>query len=59
MQKTYSRFGKMLRTWWGRSLAGAVLGAFLMAFANIEDPLFFFGGMIIGALALFFLGRWE
>jgi hypothetical protein len=59
MQKTYGRIGKLFRTWWGRSLAGAFIGALLVAFSGIDDPLFFFGGMIAGALVLFFLGRWE
>lgn len=54
-----SRFGRILRSWWGRSLAGAFIGALLMGWVGIEDPLFFFGGILLGALVLFFLGRLE
>jgi hypothetical protein len=50
-------WGKMLRSWWGRSLAGAVLGGLLMAFANINSGPAFLIGMAVGAVTLFLLGR--
>ncbi|MCC7362513.1 MAG: hypothetical protein IT317_23735 [Anaerolineales bacterium] len=50
---------KIIRSWWGRSLAGAFLGALLVAFSGIESPTAFLGGMAVGALVLFFLGRLE
>ncbi len=49
----------MLRTWWGRSLAGAFVGGLLVAFSGIEEPIVFILGMLLGALALFLLGLWE
>lgn len=52
-----NRYARWLRSWWGRSLFGAFIGALLVAFSGIEDPLFFLGGMVIGALVLFYLGR--
>jgi hypothetical protein len=57
--KSSSRFARILRSWWGRSLAGAFIGALLMGWVGIEDPIFFFSGVILGALVLFFLGRLE
>jgi len=50
---------KIIRSWWGRSLAGAFIGGLLVAFSGIEQPVAFLGGMIVGAVVLFFLGRWE
>ena len=49
----------MLQSWWGRSLAGAFVGGLLVAFSGVDDPLIFLGGMLAGALALFFLGMLE
>ena len=50
---------KIIRSWWGRSLAGAFIGALLVAFSGIQTPVAFLVGMIVGAVALYFLGRWE
>jgi hypothetical protein len=48
---------KIIRSWWGRSLAGAFIGGLLVAFANVNTPAIFLFGMIAGALTLFLLGR--
>jgi len=53
------RLQRLVRTWWGRSLFGAFLGGMLVAFSNVDDPTIFLIGMVLGAAALFFLGRWE
>ena len=50
---------KFARSWWGRMLIGAFMGALIVAFVNVQDPAIFLIGMIIGALALFFLGRLQ
>jgi hypothetical protein len=50
---------KMLQSWWGRCLAGAFLGGLLVAFSGVNEPAFFLIGMVLGALALFLLGRLE
>ncbi len=50
---------KMLQSWWGRCLAGAFLGGLLVAFSGVNEPGFFLVGMVLGALALFLLGRLE
>lgn len=52
-----NRYVKLIRSWWGRSLAGAFLGGLLVAWSGVDDPLVFFVGMGVGALGLFFLGR--
>ena len=49
----------MLRSWWGRSLAGAFIGALLVALSRLDQPAAFLIGMLAGAVALYFLGRWE
>jgi hypothetical protein len=49
----------IIRSWWGRSLAGAFIGGLLVAFANVNSPVFFLIGMAGGALALFLLGRLD
>lgn len=54
-----NRYVKMLRSWWGRSLFGAFVGGLLVAWSGVAEPLLFFGGMIAGALTLYFLGRLE
>ncbi len=54
-----SWYVRLLRSWWGRSLAGGFIGGLLVAFAGINDPVWFFVGVAAGALALFFLGRLE
>jgi hypothetical protein len=48
---------KIIRSWWGRSLAGAFIGGLLVAFANVTTPAIFLIGMIAGAVTLFLLGR--
>ena len=50
---------KLLQSWWGRSLAGAFIGGLLVAFSGVDDPAWFMGGMVIGAVTLFLLGRWQ
>ena len=50
---------KIIHSWWGRSLAGAVIGGFLVAFAGVNSPAIFVGGMILGAVAMFLLGRLQ
>jgi hypothetical protein len=54
-----NRYARMIRSWWGRSLFGGFIGGLLMAWSGVEDPLFFFGGIVVGALVMFFLGRLE
>jgi hypothetical protein len=54
MQKTWD---KIIRSWWGRSLFGAFIGGLLVAMAQVNSGPAFLLGMIIGATALFFLGR--
>jgi len=50
---------KVIQSWWGRSLAGAFIGAMLVAFSGLNQPGVFFLGMAAGAVTLFFLGRLE
>lgn len=50
---------KAIQSWWGRSLAGAFIGALLVAFSGLDQPGVFLFGMVAGAVALFFLGRLE
>jgi hypothetical protein len=50
---------QIIRSWWGRSLAGAFIGALLVAFSGIDSPSAYLAGMLVGAVVLFFLGRWE
>ena len=50
---------KLIQSWWGRSLAGAFIGALLVAFSGLDQPGVFLIGMIAGALTLYFLGRLE
>ncbi len=50
---------KMVRSWWGRLLIGAFIGGLLVAFSGIDEPIWFLGGMLAGAAALYFLGMWE
>ncbi|MCC6191580.1 MAG: hypothetical protein IT318_21345 [Anaerolineales bacterium] len=50
---------KIIRSWWGRSLAGAFVGGLLVAFSGLDQPAVFILGMLVGAVALFLLGRWE
>ena len=52
-------WGKIIRSWWGRSIAGAFLGGLLVAFANINTPAIFIIGMVAGAITLFLLGRLQ
>ncbi len=53
------QWGKILRSWWGRMILGAFIGGIFMAWVSIEDPRLMFVGMVIGAGALFFLGRLQ
>ena len=50
---------KVIRSWWGRIIIGAFIGGVLMAWVSIQDPSMIFVGMVVGALALFFLGRLQ
>ena len=52
-------WGKIFRSWWGRSIAGAFLGGLLVAFANINSGPVFLIGMAAGAVTLFLLGRLQ
>lgn len=54
-----SNWSKIITSWWARILAGAFVGGLLVVFAGVQDPTIFILGMIVGALALFFLGRLE
>lgn len=54
-----NKYVKMLRSWWGRSLAGAFIGGLVVAFAGIDEPVWFFAGMAAGALILYVVGRIE
>ncbi|MBP7692065.1 MAG: hypothetical protein KA764_09120 [Anaerolineales bacterium] len=54
-----NRYVKMLRSWWGRSLFGAFVGGLLISWSGVDEPVVFFGGMLLGALVLYFLGRLE
>ena len=56
--RTFS-WKKIVRSWWGRMLIGAFIGGLLVAFANIQDPAWFIGGIFVGAFAMYFLGLWE
>ena len=49
----------MARSWWGRLLAGGFVGGIVVAFAGIDEPLWFLGGMMVGAAFVYFLGMWE
>jgi hypothetical protein len=49
----------VIRSWWGRSLAGAFIGGLLVAFSGLDQPAVFLAGMLVGAVTLFLLGRWE
>jgi len=48
---------RIVQSWWGRSLMGAFIGGLLVAFSGVDTPAVFIGGMALGALAAFFLGR--
>jgi hypothetical protein len=52
-------WSKFIRSGVGRTLAGAFLGALLVAFSGIESPVAFLVGMLAGAVVLYILGRWE
>ena len=54
-----NKYVRILRSWWGRSLAGAFIGGLVVAFAGIEEPAWFLVGMFVGALALYAVGRLE
>jgi nicotinamide riboside transporter PnuC len=59
IQNRNNRYARWLRSWWGRSLFGAFIGALLVAFSGIENPMAFLIGIVAGALVLFVLGRLE
>jgi hypothetical protein len=59
VQNKTNRYARWLRSWWGRSLFGAFVGALLVGFSGIENPVAFLVGVVAGALLLFFLGRLE
>jgi hypothetical protein len=50
---------RIIRSWWGRSLAGAFIGGLLVAFSGLDQPAVFILGMLAGAVALYLLGRLE
>jgi len=50
---------KIIQSWWGRSLAGAFIGALLVSFSGLTDLGVFVLGMAVGAVALYLLGRLE
>ncbi len=50
---------KLAQSWWGRSLMGAFIGGLLVAFSGVDSPTVFLGGMVLGAVVLFFLGRLQ
>lgn len=52
-------WSKLVRSWWGRIILGAFIGGVLMAWVSIQDPSLIFVGMVVGAAALFFLGRLQ
>jgi hypothetical protein len=52
-------WARLARSWWGRSLIGAFLGGIIVAFAGLDTPAVFLAGMLIGAVVMYFLGRWE
>jgi hypothetical protein len=54
-----SLWKKFTRSWWGRTVIGALIGGFVVAFVGVQDPAIFVMGMIIGAALLFFLGRLQ
>ena len=47
---------RIYRSWLGRSLVGALIGALVVVFANIDDTRWVLVGMVTGALLLFLLG---
>ena len=59
MRNMNSLWKKFVRTWWGRMIIGALIGGFGVLFVGVQDPAVFFLGMILGAAALFFLGRLQ
>lgn len=52
-----SRFGRFLTSPIGKVLLGAGVGGLVVAFANVQDPLVFVGGMVVGVIAVFALGQ--
>ncbi len=48
-----------VRSWWGRMLIGAFIGGFTVAFVGVQEPAIFLLAMVIGAVALYFLGRLQ
>ena len=52
-----TRFGRFITSPLGKLILGAGLGGLIVAFANIQDPVVFFAGMVIGVVVVFALGR--
>lgn len=52
-------FQRFVRAIPGQITIGAAIGGLLIAFAGIQDPWWFFGGMLTGAIAVVLLARWE
>ena len=50
---------KFVRSWWGRMLIGAFIGAFTVAFVGVQEPAIVLIAMIVGAVGVFFLGTWQ
>ena len=59
MRNLNTLWKKIVQSWWGRMLIGAFIGGFCVAFVGVQEPAIFFLAMIIGAAALFFLGRLQ
>lgn len=52
-----SRLGRFLSSPLGKIILGAGLGGLVIAFANIQDPAMFVGGMVVGVVIVFALGQ--
>lgn len=48
-----SRFGRFLTSPVGKLILGAGIGGLVVAFANIQDPVVFVGGMVLGVVVVF------
>ncbi len=48
-----SRFGRFLTSPVGKLILGAGIGGLVVAFANIQDPIVFVGGMVLGIVVVF------
>jgi hypothetical protein len=52
-------FQRVVRSLPGQIVLGAIIGGLLIAFAGIQDPWWFLGGMLAGAIAVVMLARVE